>query len=97
VDNFFSLFAGQFPCSTKDSSDPPLPQDIRFPIPKDQCPWVALTAAKYAQPTTPQRWVSSTSLMHLKGSLNSNRKSAVLLHISLSKHSAARLLLRPDP
>ena len=77
VGNFFASFAGQFPCSTKDSSDPPLPQDVRFPSPKDQCPLIALTAAKKAQTTTLQRWVSSTFLIHLKGSLKSKRKATV--------------------
>lgn len=77
VDNFFSSFAGQFPCSTEDSSDPPLPQDVRFPSPKDQCPLIALTAAKNAQTTTLQRWVSSSSLIHPKGSLKSKRKATV--------------------
>lgn len=75
VDNFFSPFAGQFPCNTKDSSDPPLPQDVRFHSPKDQCPLIALTPAKKAQTTTPQRWVSSISLIHPKGSLNRKRKA----------------------
>lgn len=67
---------GQVPCSPKDSLDPPLPQDVRFPSPKDQCPPIALTAAKKAQATTLQRWVSNT-LIYLKGSLKSKRKATV--------------------
>lgn len=31
VDNLFWSFAGQFLCSRKDSSDSPLPHDVRFP------------------------------------------------------------------
>lgn len=77
VDNFFPSFAGQVPCSTTDSSDPSLAQDVWFPSPKDQCPLRALTAAKKAQTTTLQRWVSSTSLIHPKGSLKSKRKGMV--------------------
>lgn len=84
VDNFFPSFAAQFPCSTKDSSDSPLPQDVRFPRPKDQCPLIALSAAKRAQNTTLQMWVSSTPLIC---SLKSKKKATVL-HSNLSKNSA---------
>lgn len=91
VDNLFWSFAGQFPCSRKDSPDSPSPRMSDSLAPR---------AAVTAQTPFTQRWISSISLISIKGHTEEQDKSRGWLHccIPLSKWSpTARLLLRLEP
>lgn len=91
VDNLFWSFAGQFPCSRKDSPDSPSPRMSDSLAPR---------AAVTAQTPFTQRWISSISLISIKELTEEQDKSRGWPHccIPLSKWSpTARLLLRLEP
>lgn len=78
VDNLFWSFAGQFPCSRKDSPDSPSPRMSDSLAPR---------AAVTAQTPFTQRWISSISLISIKGLTEEQDKSRGWLHCCIPRPS----------